>query len=409
MKATRTVWWGAGAFAVGVALAAVPLTAASGSSSGSDSSARALAPLLGSHSTGRIAGHYIVVLGDSATAASLRSATATATAAGGRVGFTYHSALKGFSAALSPAGLRAVRSTAGVKYVEADGRVHLTKKQVNPPAWGLDRVDQRNLPLDKKYKYVGSGGSGVTAYGIDTGMRFTHKDFGGRASSGFDAVDGGAADDCNGHGTHTAGTMGGAAYGVAKKVTLVAVRVLDCGGSGTWAGVIAGIDWVTDNHKGPSVANMSLGGGHMQSVDDAVTASINSGVVYAVSAGNNGADACGQSPASTPAAITVGATEITDVRASYSNYGTCLDLFGPGSNITSDWNTSDTATNTISGTSMATPHVAGTAALYLSLHPSATPQQVRDAIVNNATDGKVVNPGTGSPNKLLYSMVKKYN
>jgi subtilisin family serine protease len=407
MKAARTGWWRAGAFAVGIALAAVPLSAASGS--GTDSPHTALAPLLGVHQAGKIAGHYVVVLDDNASEAGLRSATATATAAGGTIGFTYHAALKGFSASLSSAALSAVRSAAGVKYVEADGRVHLTKKQTNPPSWGLDRVDQRSLPLDHKYKYPGSAGAGVTAYGIDTGMRFTHTDFGGRASSGFDAVDGGSADDCNGHGTHTAGTMGGSTYGVAKKVTLVAVRVLDCGGSGTWAGVIAGIDWVTDNHSGPSVANMSLGGGHMQSVDDAVTASINSGVVYAVSAGNNATDACSQSPASTPLAITVGATEINDARASYSNYGTCLDLFGPGSSITSDWNSSDTATNTISGTSMATPHVAGTAALYLSLHPSASPQQVRDAIVNNATDGKVTNPGTGSPNKLLYSKVNKYN
>jgi subtilisin family serine protease len=361
------------------------------------------------HNSGRIAGHYIVVLNDSASNASIRSTSATAKAAGGTVRFTYHAALKGFSASLSRAALSAVRSAPGVKYVEADGRVHLTGKQLNPPSWGLDRVDQRNLPMNQKYKYVGSAGSGVTAYGIDTGIRFTHTDFGGRATSGFDAVDGGSADDCNGHGTHTAGTFGGSKYGVAKKVSIVAVRVLGCSGSGTWEGVIAGIDWVTANHSGPSVANMSLGGGHLQSVDDAVTNSINSGVVYAVSAGNNGADACGQSPASTPAAITVGATETNDARASYSNYGTCLDLFAPGSNITSDWSTSDTATNTISGTSMASPHVCGVAALYLAVHPSATPTQVRDQIVNNSTPNKVTNPGTGSPNKLLFSKVKKFS
>lgn len=406
MRSTRTSWR-AGAFVVGVALAAVPLSAASGS--GSADSGTTLAPLLGMHQAGHIAGHYIVVLDGDATDASLRTASATATAAGGTVGYTYHAALKGFSAALSPAALNAVRSTAGVKYVEADGRVHITKKQKNPPSWGLDRVDQRNLPLNQKYSYVGSAGSGVDVYGIDTGIRFTHKDFDGRATSGYDAVDGGQADDCNGHGTHTAGTFGGSAYGVAKSVNIIAVRVLDCGGSGTWAGVISGIDWVTDNHRGPSVANMSLGGNHEQSADDAVTASIKSGVVYAVSAGNNATDACSQSPASTPLAMTVGATEINDARASYSNYGTCLDIFAPGSNIISDWYSSDTATASLSGTSMASPHVAGVAALYLGLNPNATTQQVRDAIVDNSTSNKVTNPGSGSPNKLLFSKVNQFS
>jgi aqualysin 1 len=405
MGAVRTRWWRVGAFAVLAAFAAAPLTAADAS----DSTTTALAPLVGTNNAGRIAGHYIVVLDDKATDARLQSAAATATAAGGTIGFVYHSALKGFSAALSPAALTAVRSTAGVKYVEADARVHLAGKQKNPPSWGLDRVDQRNLPLNKKYTYVNSAGSGVTAYVIDTGMRFTHTDFGGRATSGFDAVDGGSADDCNGHGTHVSGTVGGKTYGVAKKVSLVAVRVLDCSGSGTWEGVIAGVDWVTANHSGPSVANMSIQGGKTQSVNDAITNSINSGVVYAVAAANYSDDACLYSPASTPLAITVGATTISDARAGFSNYGACLDLFAPGDSITSDWYTSDTATNTISGTSMATPHVAGAAALYLSQNPSATTTQVRDAIVNNATNGKVTNPGTGSPNKLLFSKVNKYS
>jgi subtilisin family serine protease len=406
MGTVRTGWWRAGVFAVGIAFAAAPLAAANGSDSSSEA---ALAPLLGVHNADRIAGHYIVVLDDNATDARLRSAAATATAAGGTIGFTYHAALKGFSASLSPAALKAVRAAAGVKYVEADGRVHISAKQPNPPSWGLDRVDQRKLPLKATYKYVDSAGSGVHVYIIDTGIRFTHVDFDGRATSGVDEVDGGTADDCNGHGTHVSGTAGGGTYGVAKLVSLVAVRVLDCGGSGTWDGVIAGVDWVTANHSGPSVANMSIQGGKMQSVNDAITNSINSGVVYAVAAANFSDDACNYSPASTPLAITVGATEINDARASYSNYGTCLDLFAPGTSITSDWDTSDTATNTISGTSMATPHVAGVAALYLGLHPSATPQQVRDAIVNNATNNKVTNPGTGSPNKLLFSKVHKYN
>jgi len=393
-----------------IALAAAPMAAANASNaSTTPASKSALAPLLGMHNAGRIAGHYIVVLDDNASGARLRSATATATAAGGTVGFTYRAALKGFSASLSSAALTAVRSAPGVKYVEADGRVHLSGRQVNPPSWGLDRVDQRNLPLNQRYKYVNTGGSGVDAYIIDTGMRFTHTDFGGRATSGFDAVDGGSADDCNGHGTHVSGTVGGSTYGIAKSVSLIAVRVLDCGGGGTWEGVIAGVDWVTANHSGPSVANMSIQGGKVQSVNDAITNSINSGVVYAVAAANFSDDACLYSPASTPAAITVGATSINDARAGFSNYGTCLDVFAPGENITSDWIGSDTATNTISGTSMASPHVCGVAALYLGLHPSATPTQVRDKIVNNSTPNKVTNPGTGSPNKLLFSKVKKFS
>ena len=402
MAAVRNGWWRAGALAAGIALALTPLSSAGAS----DSSGAA--PLLGTTSADAIAGHYIVVLDDAATDARVQSVAAAATAAGGTVGFTYTSALKGFSAALPAGALAAVRAAAGVKYVEADGRAHLAVKQLNPPSWGLDRVDQRDLPLDNKYVYIRKAGKGVDVYIIDTGMRFTHQEFTGRASSGYDAVDGGSADDCHGHGTHVAGTAGGTKYGVAKKVSLIAVRVLDCGGSGTWAGVIAGVDWVTDNHSGPSVANMSLGGGYVQSVNDAVTASIASGVSYAIAAGNSADNACNYSPASTPNAITVGATEINDARASYSNYGTCLDIFAPGSNITSAWIGSDTATNTISGTSMASPHVAGAAALYLSINPGATPLQVRNAMVNAATNGKVTNPGTGSPNKLLFSRVNTW-
>jgi subtilisin family serine protease len=373
----------------------------------SSADAARLAPLLGVGGSGDIAGHYIVVLKDDATDASLHGATATAAAQGGTVGFVYHSALKGFAAALSPAALSQVRALPSVKYVEVDGRVHVAKKQHNPGSWGLDRVDQRNLPLNSRYKYVKSAGSGVTAYIIDTGIRFTHQDFGGRATSGVDEVDGGTADDCNGHGTHVSGTVGGSSYGIAKGVSLVAVRVLDCGGGGTWDGVIAGVDWVTANHSGPSVANMSIQGGKMQSVNDAIENSIGSGVVYAVAAANYGDNACNYSPASTPDAITVGATDNTDARASFSNYGTCLDVFAPGVDIISDWYTSDTATMSDSGTSMASPHVAGVAALYLAGHPSATPQEVRDAIVNGATDDKVGNPGTGSPNELLFSRINR--
>jgi subtilisin family serine protease len=274
-----------------------------------------------------------------------------------------------------------------------------------PATWGLDRIDQRNLPLSNSYTYP-TGASNVTAYIIDTGMRLTHSQFSGRAVSGYDAVDGGSADDCNGHGTHVAGTVGSTTYGVAKLVRLVAVRVLDCSGSGTTSGVVAGIDWVTAHHMAgrPAVANMSLGGGVSSALDTAVANSIADGITYAVAAGNSNANACNSSPSRVAAAITVGATTNADARASYSNYGTCLDLFAPGSSVTSAWFTSDTATNTISGTSMAAPHAAGAAALYLAANPTATPSAVRDALVNAATTGIVTNPGTGSPNRLLYTV-----
>jgi len=242
----------------------------------------------------------------------------------------------------------------------------------------------------------------VHAYIIDTGIRFSHQTFGGRATSGFDAVDGGSADDCNGHGTHVSGTVGGSQYGVSKGVQLVAVRVLNCSGSGTTAQVVAGINWVTSHAIKPAVANMSLGGGASTSIDNAVNNSINSGVTYAIAAGNSNANACNFSPARVGAAITVGATGQNDARASFSNFGTCVDIFAPGVGITSSWDTSNTATNTISGTSMATPHVTGAAAQVLSAHPTFTPAQVRNELVANATTGVVGSPGSGSPNRLLF-------
>ncbi|MDG4766470.1 S8 family serine peptidase [Solwaraspora sp. WMMD406] len=362
-------------------------------------------PVLYAGAQTAVADSYIVVFKDDRVTRPRVAATARTLTArhGGTVARTYRDALRGFEARMSAAAAKRVAAHPSVAYVQQNRTVSLAATQSPTPSWGLDRIDQAALPLNNSYTYPNSG-SGVTAYIIDTGIRFAHSDFGGRAVTGFDAVDGGSADDGNGHGTHVAGTVGGTAYGVAKSVTLVGVRVLNNSGSGTYAGVIAGIDWVTADHAAgePAVANMSLGGGFDQAVNDAVARSIADGVVYSIAAGNSNANACNYSPASTPAAITVGATTNTDARASYSNFGTCLDIFAPGSNITAPWHTSNTATNTISGTSMAAPHVAGAAALALAANPGYTPQQIGDLLVDDATSNVVTNPGTGSPNKLLY-------
>ncbi|WP_446045767.1 S8 family peptidase [Streptomyces olivaceus] len=321
---------------------------------------------------------------------------------GGTVRRTFGSALNGYSATLSAAEARRLAADPAVASVEQDQRVRLADTTQSNAPWGLDRIDQTSLPLSGTYTYPDSAGEGVTAYVIDTGVRVTHQEISDRASYGYDAVDGDTtASDGNGHGTHVATTIAGKTYGVAKKAEVVAVRVLDNNGSGTTAGVIAGIDWVTANHSGPSVANLSLGGGASTTLDNAVRASITSGVTYAVAAGNSAANASSYSPARVTEALTVGATTNTDARASYSNYGSVLDLFAPGSSITAGWNTGDTATNTISGTSMATPHVAGAAAVYLAGHSSATPAQVSTALVDGATADKVTGPGSGSPNRLL--------
>lgn len=327
---------------------------------------------------------------------------------GARLRHAYTAALKGMAIDIPDALASTLLADPAVASVEQDQVVHadgcLSGATCQTGAtWGLDRVDQRSMPLDGAYNYFADG-SGSTVYIIDTGINFSHTEFGGRARAGVDEVtSGGTAADCNGHGTHVAGTVGGATYGIAKNAKLVAVRVLDCSGSGTTSGVIAGIDWVTANRIIPAAANMSLGGGYSAALNQAVENSIAAGVVYAIAAGNSTADACNYSPASAPSAITVGATDNTDAFAYFSNYGPCVKINAPGVNITSAWYTSSTATNTISGTSMATPHVAGAAALYLQANPTATPAQVASALTSNATAASIAGLPAGTTNRLLYT------
>ena len=351
-----------------------------------------------------IPGQYIVVFRDG-VANIPGLANGLAAAHGGEVRFVYEHAVKGFSARLPQQAIAALQNNPHIDYIEPDQVVWAVGSQSNA-TWGLDRVDQRNLPLNGTYNWNQTG-TGVTAYILDTGIRYSHVEFGGRASFGFDAF-GGNGSDGNGHGTHVAGTVGGAVYGVAKNVALVSVRVLDNSGSGSISGVIAGIDWVTANAVKPAVANMSLTGSGNTTLDAAVQNSIASGVSYTVAAGNGNFigrqdDACKYSPARVPEAITVGATTSSDAKASYSNYGNCVDWFAPGSSVTSAWYTSNTATNTISGTSMAAPHVAGAVALYLETNPAASPDQVRNFLYDQTTKSIVTNSSTAN-NHLLYTL-----
>ncbi|MGW1493110.1 S8 family peptidase [Streptomyces sp. NBC_00191] len=351
----------------------------------------------GANAEGAVAGSYIVMLDKKADKQDL------AKEYGGKLQRNYSSAINGFSASgLSETEAKRLAADPAVAKVVQNKKFSINATQDDPPSWGLDRIDQADTAGDKKYTYPDSAGEGVTAYVIDTGVRISHKDFGGRAAHGFDAVDNDdSADDGNGHGTHVAGTIAGTAHGVAKKAKVVAVRVLDDNGSGTTEQVVAGIDWVTKNHQGPSVANMSLGGGADEALDEAVRKAIASGVTFAVAAGNESSDASQGSPARVKEAITVASSTKEDAQSEFSNFGEIVDIYAPGSDITSAWNDSDEGTKTISGTSMATPHVVGAAAVYLGAHQDSTPEQVAKALTDGATADKITNPSAGTPNKLL--------
>jgi subtilisin family serine protease len=360
------------------------------------------APQLATQGTGDvIPGRFIVTIRPDASPVTVADAHGVAP------DFVYGHALNGFAGEISASARSGLLADARVVRVEADRVVRAWGVQQNA-TWGLDRTDQRQLPRDGLYHYNQTG-AGVNAYIVDTGIRLDHQEFTGRLVAGFDAVtSGGTANDCNGHGTHVAGTVGGTVYGIAKAVKLSPIRVLDCQGSGTVSGVIAGVDWVTANHRKPAVANMSLGGGASTSLDNAVRNSIAAGVTYAVAAGNGDflgrqQPACNYSPARVREALTVGATTSSDAKTSWSNYGECVDLFAPGASITSAWHTSSTATNTISGTSMASPHVAGVAALYLETNPTASAATVFAAVYDATTKNIVTNSSTAN-NHLLYSL-----
>lgn len=375
------------------ALAAVALAAAC-----SETPRTPVAPETGTHlapvasvAGQAIPGSYIIVVKAGA------NPTSVAAIAGVGPKYVYTAALNGFAADLNHGQLTALQHNPNVDYIEPDQQVTADATQTGA-TWGIDRIDQRSLPLSGTYTYTTTA-SNVTAYVIDTGIYTSDADFEGRAAVSYDAL-GGNGQDCNGHGTHVSGTIGGKLYGVAKKVQLRAVRVLNCSGSGSTAGVIAGMNWVTANARKPAVANMSLGGGYSSSMNTAANNMANAGVFLAVAAGNSSANACNYSPSSAAAAFTVAASTSTDARASYSNYGSCVDAYAPGSSIKSDW--LNGGTNTISGTSMATPHVTGVGALYKGTYGDAASSTVSSWIVNNSTTGKITGNPSGTPNRLLY-------
>lgn len=357
-----------------------------------------------------IADQYIVVF-KAGTPRPAALAAQLASQHGGQVLHHYAHAITGFAVRLPAKAADALRQHASVDRVEQDQTITLNEAISSPPlqqggaTWGLDRIDQRSDALDGNYQFQYQG-SGVHAFVVDTGILAEHLDFGSRVASGYTAIaDGRGTSDCNGHGTHVSATLGGSQWGVAKGVTLVPVRVLDCSGSGSNSGVIAGIDWLaSQTSRRPAVANLSLGGGYSSSLNSAVAGAVSKGVTMVVAAGNSNADACTTSPASEPSALTVGATDSSDARAPYSNYGQCVDLFAPGSSVTSAWNTAANAIATLSGTSMASPHVAGIAALALAANGNASPATVADFLLANSTAGVIGNAGSGSPNRLAFSM-----
>lgn len=357
-----------------------------------------------SEAKGIIKNQYIVILNKD-VGSSNEFAQGIAKQYGGRVLQTYDAVLKGFAIYLpdvaGTAFVEAMKKNPKVVSVENDTIMKIDATTQSNPDWGLDRIDQKNLPLDSAYSYSQTG-SGTTAYIVDTGILSTHQQFSGRVLSGYTAIsDGNGTSDCHGHGTHVAGTVGGSTYGVAKNVSLVPIRILGCDGSGASSNVIAGLDWILKNGKKPAVVNMSLGGEANASLDSAVENLFNNGYVMVVAAGNSNTDACSTSPARVSKAITVAATDSTDTRASYSNYGSCVDIFAPGSQINSSWIGSNTATKVLNGTSMATPHVVGVVAEMLQSTPTTTPQTISTNLLNQASSNVVKNP-SGSPNRLLY-------